>query len=163
MLFRSVDGAGIRFTVCVQGCPHNCPNCHNTQTHDIKGGYDCSTQKIYDEVIKDPLLKGITLSGGEPMEQAESLLPLAKAVAERGLDITIFSGYTLEQLLEKGKETPEITELISLSRLLVDGPFIESKKDLTLLFRGSSNQRLINPKASLEQKRAIEYSENSFL
>ena len=75
-----VDEPGIRFTVFVQGCPHHCPGCHNPQTHDPAGGYDCEISRLLEEFDRDPLLRGMTLSGGEPIEQAEALLVLARAV-----------------------------------------------------------------------------------
>ena len=150
-----VDGPGIRLTVFVQGCPHRCPGCHNPETHDPQGGYTCAIQKIYDTVMQNPLLRGITLSGGEPFEQAEALIPLARAVAAQSKDIVIYSGYTFEELLEKGQREPAVLELLSLACLLVDGRFILAQRDLTLRFRGSSNQRLLDPQQSLKNGRAI--------
>lgn len=150
-----VDGPGIRLTVFVQGCPHHCAGCHNPDTHDPQGGYDCELQKILDAFDENPLLRGITLSGGEPFEQAKGLLPLAKEIVKRGKDVVAFSGYTFEQLLEKGKSEPAVIELLNLCCLLVDGKFIEEKRDLSLRFRGSSNQRLLDPKESLKKNSAV--------
>ena len=149
-----VDGPGIRFTVFVQGCPHHCPGCHNPQTHDPAGGYDCAPQRLLEELDRDPLVRGVTLSGGEPMEQAEALLPFAREA--RGRDLVIFSGYTFEQLLEMGTRRPAVRELLSLAFLLIDGRFVLAERDLTLRFRGSRNQRLLDPAASLAAGRAIE-------
>lgn len=151
-----VDGPGIRFTVFVQGCPHHCPGCHNPQTHDPAGGYDCAPQRLLEELDRDPLVRGVTLSGGEPMEQAEALLPFAREVCARGRDLVIFSGYTFEQLLEMGTRRPAVRELLSLAFLLIDGRFVLAERDLTLRFRGSRNQRLLDPAASLAAGRAIE-------
>ncbi|HWP51893.1 MAG TPA: anaerobic ribonucleoside-triphosphate reductase activating protein, partial [Clostridia bacterium] len=145
-----VDGPGIRLTVFVQGCPHHCPGCHNPDTHDPLGGYDCALQKILDAFDADPLLRGVTLSGGEPFEQATGLLPLAQAVRRRGKDVVAFSGYTYEELLKKGGENPAILELLSHCCLLVEGRFVLSQRDLSLRFRGSRNQRLIDPQLSLK-------------
>lgn len=150
-----VDGPGIRLTVFVQGCSHRCPGCHNPDTHDPLGGYTCELQKILDAFDADPLLQGITLSGGEPFEQAAALLPLAQAVRRRGKDVVAFSGYTFEALLEKGRYDPAITELLSLCCLLIDGRFELSQRDLSLRFRGSRNQRLIDPVRTLEMGRAV--------
>ncbi len=144
-----VDGPGIRLTVFVQGCPHRCPGCHNPDTHSPSGGYDCALQKILDAFDADPLLRGVTLSGGEPFEQAARLLPLAQAVRRRGKDVVVFSGYTFEELLEKSKSDPAVTELLSLCELLVDGRFLLAERDLSLRFRGSRNQRLLDPRQSL--------------
>lgn len=150
-----VDGPGIRFTLFVQGCPHRCKGCHNPETHDFSGGYETTTENIYNEFIKDPILQGITLSGGEPIEQVDLLLPLAKAVNDFGKNVVLFSGYTIEHLLEMGKSKPSIIELLEQCFLLIDGPFIESEKDLTLVFRGSRNQRLIDPRESIKQGKAV--------
>lgn len=150
-----VDGPGIRLTVFVQGCPHHCPGCHNPATHDPQGGYTCTLQKVLDAFDVDPLLRGITLSGGEPFEQAHSLLPLAQAVCRRGKDVVAFSGYTFEELLEKGQKEPAVVELLSLCCLLVDGRFILAQRDLSLRFRGSRNQRLIDPQQSLKIGRPV--------
>lgn len=150
-----VDGPGFRFTVFVQGCPHHCPGCHNPQTHDPAAGEDCDVQTILREFEKDPLLQGMTLSGGEPMEQAEALLPLARGVRALGKNVAVFSGYTFEQLLEKGKREPAVIDLLRECFLLVDGPFLLAQRDLTLRFRGSRNQRLLDPIASLKAQKAV--------
>ncbi len=145
-----VDGPGLRFVLFTQGCPHHCPGCHNPQTHDPAGGYDVEDEKVISEFAKNPLLKGMTFSGGEPMEQPEALLPIAKAVVAMGKDLDIYSGYTYEQLLEKAKTRPAILELLKLTTILIDGPFILAERDLTLHFRGSRNQRLIDVQKTLE-------------
>jgi len=150
-----VDGPGFRFTVFVQGCPHHCPGCHNPQTHDPNGGEDCDIDTIMREFKKNPLLQGMTLSGGEPMEQAEALLPIAREVNAMGKDVVIFTGYTFERLLEIGKTRPAVIDLLKECRLLIDGPFILSERDLTLRFRGSRNQRLLDPVKSLEAGKAV--------
>lgn len=138
-----VDGPGMRFTIFVQGCPHHCPGCHNPQTHDFAGGHMADPQAIVEAVAADPLAKGVTFSGGEPFCQARALRLIGEQIAAAGKDIVIYSGYTLEQLLQMGKSDPEITGLLSLADLLVDGPYVEAERDLTLSFRGSKNQRLI--------------------
>lgn len=143
-----VDGPGIRFAVFCQGCPHNCPDCHNPETHDFNGGTEVSIEKILKAIDENPMLKGVTFSGGEPTCQAEGFLTLAKAVKARGLDITVFSGYTYEQLMQRAEEEPALARLLELTDLLIDGPFVKTKKDLTLQFRGSSNQRLIDMNAT---------------
>ena len=148
-----VDGPGLRFVVFVQGCPHHCPGCHNPQSHDFSGGYDCDWEKILAEIKKNPLLDGVTLSGGEPLCQAEALLPLAKAVRALGLNIFIYTGDTLEHLL--AQNDPQIMALLAQGDFLVDGPYIESQRDLTLLFRGSQNQRILDLPASLSKKEPV--------
>lgn len=139
-----VDGPGIRFAIFCQGCPHDCPGCHNPETHDFNGGTEVSLAKILAAIDENPILKGVTFSGGEPTCQAEGFAALAKAVKSRGMDITVFSGYTYEQLLQRAQTEPALQELLDLTDLLIDGPFIQAQKDLTLQFRGSRNQRLID-------------------
>ena len=131
-------------------CPHDCPDCHNPETHDFNGGTEVSIEKILKAIDENPMLKGVTFSGGEPTCQAEGFLTLAKAVKARGLDITVFSGYTYEQLMQRAEEEPALARLLELTDLLIDGPFVKAKKDLTLQFRGSSNQRLIDMNATRE-------------
>ena len=150
-----VDGPGIRFAVFCQGCPHNCPDCHNPETHDFNGGTEVSIEKILKAIDENPMLKGVTFSGGEPTCQAEGFLTLAKAVKARGLDITVFSGYTYEQLMQRAEEEPALDRLLELTDLLIDGPFVKAKKDLTLQFRGSSNQRLIDMNATRKEGQIV--------
>lgn len=145
-----VDGPGIRFVVFCQGCPHLCPGCHNPVTHDFDGGYPCEVSKIVDAIDQNPLLDGVTFSGGEPACQPEGFLVLAKAVKERNLNIIMYSGFTLEEL-EKMAETDEkLSELLSLIDYLIDGRYEEALRDLTLSFRGSRNQRIIDMKRTRE-------------
>lgn len=139
-----VDGPGIRFTVFCQGCPHECPDCHNPGTHDFKAGYDCSPERIIEEIDKDSILAGVTFSGGEPFCQAEAFEYMGRLVKERGLSLTVFSGYTYEELTEMAIDDKAVEGLMELTDILIDGPFIKSLKDLTLQFRGSSNQRIID-------------------
>ncbi len=139
-----VDGPGLRFTVFTQGCPHHCPGCHNPQTHDFDGGAWMTVDEIMEQFMEDPLLSGMTFSGGEPFCQPRPLCELAKRVRAVGKNIVIYSGYTFEQLQDMARKDPYVGELLQLCDLLVDGPFIEARKDLDLLFRGSSNQRLLD-------------------
>lgn len=139
-----VDGPGIRFTVFCQGCPHGCEGCHNPETHDFNGGSDCSIDRLLEEIDKNPLLAGVTFSGGEPFCQAESFANLGRQVKARGLNITAFSGYTLEKLTEMAANDVAVRELLEITDILIDGPFMKELRDLTLQFRGSSNQRVID-------------------
>ena len=138
-----VDGEGIRFVVFTQGCPHHCPGCHNPQTHPFEGGFLGDIPALLRQMGENPLLQGLTISGGEPFCQPEALLPLARGAREQGKDVTIYSGYTLEQLLEMAKDHPAILDLLRACDILVDGPYVEQLRDLTLTFRGSSNQRIL--------------------
>ena len=143
------DGKGIRYTVFTQGCPHGCPGCHNPQTHDFEGGRWVTVEELFREFQKNPLLKGITFSGGEPFCQPEPLTELARLVHGMGKDVTVFTGWTYEQLLEK--KDPAVLALLEETDLLIDGPFLEAKKNLELTFRGSENQRLIDMKKTREK------------
>ena len=148
-----VDGKGIRYTVFTQGCPHHCPGCHNPQTHPFEGGTEMEISEIFEDFQKNPLLKGITLSGGEPFCQPAPLAELARLVHGAGKDVTVFTGYTYEQLLEK--QDPEIDALLGETDVLIDGPFLEDQKNLELVFRGSENQRLIDLNATRREGRVM--------
>ena len=140
------DGPGLRMTVFTQGCPHHCPGCHNPQTHDFSGGTLASPEEILAKYAGNPLLQGITLSGGEPFCQAEALLPVCRGVRELQGNVWVYSGYTYEELLSDA--VPFGAELLALCDVLVDGRYLENERDLTLLFRGSRNQRVIDLAAS---------------
>ena len=139
-----VDGPGLRMAVFCQGCPHGCPGCHNQETHDFAGGYDCEIEKIVQAVKADPLLDGVTFSGGEPFCQPEAFFNLALALKELRPDLNLmaYSGYTYEELTAMHSEG--VDRLLAIIDYLVDGPFILAERDLTLLFRGSANQRVID-------------------
>lgn len=143
-----VDGPGIRFAVFGQGCPHNCQGCHNPDSHDFEGGYDCAIDKILEEIDKNPLLKGVTFSGGEPFCQAEEFAELGEKIRERGLSVVTFTGYTYEELLDMNDE--RTNRLLEVTDLLIDGRYEADKRDLTLRFRGSSNQRIVDMKKTRE-------------
>lgn len=137
-----VDGPGIRYTIFTQGCPHHCLGCHNPQTHDFAGGQDADVEKILDEIFKNPILSGVTFSGGEPFCQAEALVPIAEAIKEKGKHLMIYTGYLLEHLQKM--ESAGVQRLLELADVIVDGPFILAEKNLTLSYRGSENQRVID-------------------
>jgi len=138
-----VDGPGFRYVVFTQGCPHGCPGCHNPQTHDFNGGTLIDPLTLLPEIDENPLLAGVTFSGGEPFVQPEALLPLAREIKARGLHLLIFSGYTYEQLQALATSREAVGELLCLCDTLIDGPYIEEQRDLTLQFRGSANQRVL--------------------
>ena len=146
-----VDGPGIRFVVFAQGCKHQCDGCHNPATHDFNGGYLVDVDAIINEMKKNPLLDGITLSGGEPFEQPEAFCELAKRSKELGYHVMAYTGYTYETLMEK-KNEPRL-RLLENTDLLVDGKFEMEKKSLMLKFRGSQNQRIIDVKKSQRENR----------
>lgn len=138
-----VDGPGLRMTIFTQGCQHACPGCHNPETHSLTGGYFKSVGEILDLYMSDPLLSGITLSGGEPFLQAQPLARLASCIHKAGGDVVTYTGYYLEELLRLAKIKSSIKNLLKSTDLLVDGPFILKLRNLELPFRGSENQRLI--------------------
>jgi anaerobic ribonucleoside-triphosphate reductase activating protein len=145
-----VDGPGFRYTVFTQGCRHNCPGCHNPQTHDFGGGHLVDTDDLLAEMLEDPLIKGMTFSGGDPFEQPAPLADLARKAHGKGKDIMVYTGYTFEQLLERAKEDPATDALLRQTDILIDGPFILAQRNLELRFRGSDNQRVIDVPKSLE-------------
>ncbi|MBF7047022.1 anaerobic ribonucleoside-triphosphate reductase activating protein [Campylobacter volucris] len=148
-----VDGYGLRYVIFTQGCPHKCKACHNQHTHDFNQGYWQDLDFLLKDIIKNPLLKGVTFSGGEPFLQAEKLVILAKKIKSFGLDLIIYTGFTYEELLLMDKKS--VKELLFLADLLIDGRFILEQKDLSLKFRGSSNQRIIDTKESFRQGKIV--------
>jgi anaerobic ribonucleoside-triphosphate reductase activating protein len=145
-----VDGPGVRFVIFVQGCPHGCKGCHNPQTHDFNSGQNVEISDIFAEIRKNPEIRGVTFSGGEPFCQSEALVGLSKKLKKFNYNILAYSGWTFEELIENSKENSSILELLKLCDTLVDGRFVEKLKDLTLKFRGSSNQRIIDLKKTFE-------------
>ncbi len=136
------NGPGIRCTLFVSGCTRNCKGCFNKEYQDFNYGsiWDEAAKEKFMSYVTNERVSGVTILGGEPMEQDDDLLQLLKAIkGKTNKNIWIFSGYTYEQLLERGKE-----EVLKYCDVLVDGQFIESKKDLKLRFKGSSNQRTID-------------------
>ena len=136
-----VDGEGIRYVVFVQGCPHHCPGCHNPESHPFDGGKTVGIGELFREICENPLLKGVTFSGGEPFCQPAPLAELAKLVRGRGLNVTTYTGYRYEDLLSM--PDTGVAALLAETDVLIDGPFLLAEKDLTLAFRGSRNQRII--------------------
>ena len=114
-----VDGPGIRFTVFVQGCPHNCKGCHNPQTHDFEGGTVTTTEKLLEKIKGNPLMDGVTFSGGEPFCQAQALASLGKEIKKLGLNIVTYTGYTFEKLFES-RDQNNWDELLKVTDILID-------------------------------------------
>lgn len=148
-----VDGKGFRYVIFTQGCPHRCPGCHNPQSHDFHGGTLADTVDLFRDICENPLLRGVTFSGGEPFCQPRPLWHLAKQLHARGLDITVYTGYTYEALLKM--KDPDIAALLAEADVLVDGPFVQAEKDLTLLYRGSRNQRVIDMNRTRAENRVV--------
>ncbi len=144
-----VDGPGLRYVVFCQGCHQRCEGCHNEKTQPLDGGEWKDTADIFAEMQKDPLLAGLTLSGGEPFLQTEALCELAERARGRGLSVWAYSGYTWEELLDGAD--PAWRALLDRIDVLVDGPYEKDKATYGLRFRGSANQRLIDVPKSLER------------
>ena len=143
-----VDGPGYRLAVFVQGCPHACPGCHNPKTHDFAGGYLSDTAEIIAKLGKNPLVRGVTLTGGEPMMQAAALCEVASAAKEKGMSVWCYTGFTLEALQKENQS--DRMRLLSFVDVLVDGPYIAHERSLDLLYCGSKNQRLIDMRKTRE-------------
>ncbi len=150
-----VDGPGIRYVIFTQGCPHNCKGCHNPQTHNFSGGKIADIEQIKMQIKRNPLLYGVTFSGGEPFCQAGALVPIAEAVKAMHKHLMIYTGYLYEELLEM--KDSDIRRLLELADILVDGPFLIEKRDLTLQYCGSENQRVIDLAKTRERCSVVLY------
>lgn len=150
-----VDGPGIRFTIFTQGCPHHCKGCHNPETHDFNGGKLIDNVTLFNMIKSNPLLDGVTYSGGEPFAQAEALADLGSNIKKIGLSIITYTGYTFE-FLYSNQNKNSWGKLLDVTDFLVDGPFILEEKNWSIKFRGSSNQRYIDCKKSLIRGYAVE-------
>lgn len=149
-----LDGSGIRTVIWFQGCLHNCEGCQNPETHDLNGGIVFDVDEIKKKLKKLKYQNGITLSGGDPFFQPEAAFEIAKFAKCIGLNIWAYTGFTYEALLNGDKKRLELLKLVDV---LVDGKFIMDKKSLNCKFRGSTNQRLIDVKKSLENGGVVLY------
>lgn len=138
----SVDGPGLRTSIYFAGCSHHCPGCHNPQSWDAAGGDAMTIDEIIAVIDENDF--NVTLSGGDPMFQVDELIELARRVKSAGRNIWCYTGYTYEQVCADDR----MSRLLPYIDVLVDGPYIESKRDLGLRFRGSSNQRLVDVRRS---------------
>jgi anaerobic ribonucleoside-triphosphate reductase activating protein len=152
-----VDGPGFRYVVFVQGCEFRCPGCHNSRLQPFSGGRRVSVAEIIAAIRANPLLSGLTLSGGDPFTQADPCAALAEQVRGLGLSVMTYTGYLWEDLL--AANNPAWRRLIEATGILVDGPFIRELKNIELRFRGSANQRLIDVPQSLAAERVITLEE----
>lgn len=149
----SVDGPGLRTTVYLAGCAHHCPGCHNPSTWDPSGGHEMSVAKLV-KIIEEAQFP-LTLSGGDPLMQADSVSVLLREIRSRmDSDIWLYTGYTFEEIMASAR----FSALLPWLDVIVDGKFIESLKDSRLLFRGSANQRLIDVRESLHRHTIVEYN-----
>lgn len=154
--FNFVDGEGVRNSLYVSGCMFHCKGCYNAATWSFKAGIPY-TKELEEQIMRDlaqSYVQGLTLLGGEPFLNTGILIPLVKRIREElpEKDIWSWTGYTWEELM---LETPDKLELLHLVDILVDGRFDITKKNLMLQFRGSSNQRIIDVKKSLDQGKVV--------
>lgn len=156
-----VDGPGLRLAVFTQGCVHQCPGCHNPETHDPAGGQEVPVEEIISLIGKNPLTEGLTLSGGEPFLQAADCTRLARAAHEAGLTVWTYTGYRYETI-EKAAN-PDWNALLRETDVLVDGPYIEEERTYGLPFRGSRNQRLIDVQKSRKAGQVIAWERKEIL
>lgn len=163
------DGEGVRAVLYVSGCSHNCTGCHNPETHNANYGVEF-TDGLKKEIINNikirPFLSGLTLSGGDPLHSnnVQSMYDFVKEfkILFPNKSVWVYTGYTLEEVINKAECIDEDIyrrNLLFLADVVVDGRFEKDKKDLTLAFRGSSNQRIINVQETLKQGKIVLYCE----
>ena len=139
----SVDGPGLRTSIYFAGCLHHCQGCHNPQSWDFNNGVEMSCDEILNIVVRNDF--NVTFKGCDPIYIASELTPLAKKIKSKGYTIWLYTGFQFEDLINN----PEARNLLENIDVVVDGPYIDSQRNINLLFRGSSNQRIINVKRSL--------------
>lgn len=150
-----VDGVGVRTVIWTQGCRHHCPFCHNPETHSFESGYLIDVDDVLKKIDTLSMQDGITFSGGDPMEQAGACAMIARYARDKGLNVWCYTGYTYEELISKNDK--DIMLFLDFIDVLVDGKFDVTKKSFDCTFRGSSNQRLIDVRRSLSEKKVIEF------
>lgn len=142
----SVDGEGLRTSIYFAGCEHHCEGCHNPQSWNPTGGYNLTIDEIMKRVLENDL--NVTFSGGDPLLQVQQLIPLASRIKEAGKTIWCYTGYSFEEILS----SPELSAILPFIDVVVDGRFVQSKRNISLHFRGSENQRVIDVKKSVTGK-----------
>lgn len=145
-----VDGDGLRTVIWTQGCSHNCLGCHNPETHDFSGGFELDIEDLKKKIKNTKYQDGVTLSGGDPFFQIPACLEIAKYCHTLNLNVWCYTGYTFEQLMTISKKNTKVLEFLEQIDVLIDGRFDLSKKSLNVKFRGSTNQRIVDVKKSLE-------------
>lgn len=150
-----VDGQGIRMTIFTQGCPHHCPGCHNAHTHDPQGGREVTVAEIIEQMRSNPLLDGVTFSGGEPFEQIEAVKHIAHEAHRLRLNVWCYTGWTWEQIMQD----PRKRGLLAYIDVLVDGRFDLKLRSFELKWRGSKNQRVIAVEESLFKNEVMLWEE----
>lgn len=146
-----VDGEGIRTVIWTQGCPHHCKGCHNSETWDFNDGALIEVDEIKERIKNLKVQDGLTFSGGDPMSQPEACYEIAKYAKSLNMNIWCYTGFTYEQLLRASKMNKHIMDFLSTIDVLVDGRFILEEKSQDAIFRGSTNQRIIDVQKSLKE------------
>jgi len=149
------DGPGFRYAIFTQGCPHQCDGCHNPASHSFTDGVVVPVTTLISEFQNNPLLDGITLSGGEPFMQAAECAVIAAAARAAGLHVMLYSGYTFEEIIEQMPVRSGWADLLGQADILIDGRFEKNRKSMELRFRGSRNQRAIDVQTSLAAGHAV--------
>ena len=147
-----VNGPGIRRVFFAQGCKHNCKGCFNPETHSFDKGIVLEIDKLIKDVLENPMITGVTFSGGDPIEQAHSFSYMAKILKNKGLNIWCYTGYSFEEVLKSEEKLALLKEV----DVLVDGRFDLKFKSEKVKYRGSSNQRIIDVKESLKTNEIVE-------
>ncbi len=158
-----VDGKGIRTVIWTQGCSHNCKGCQNPQTWDFNGGGLVPIDMVLEAIDELEYQDGITFSGGDPMYQPEACNKIAKYCKDKGYNIWVYTGFTYEEIIKMSKKKKIYNEFLKYIDVLVDGKFILKQKNLNLLFRGSSNQRLIDIPKTLKNNEIVLFDESKYL
>ena len=157
-----VDGPGLRTVVWTQGCSHHCEGCQNPQTWDFEGGGLVPIEAVKEAIDELECQSGLTFSGEDPMFQPEACAELAEYARKKGLNIWVYTGFTYEEILKMSQVKPIYKEFLEKIDVLVDGRFILKKRNLNLLFRGSSNQRLIDVPKSLQRGEVVLFNEYEY-
>lgn len=157
-----VDGDGIRYVLFLQGCKHGCKGCHNPETWNFDGGNEREQSDILEEILENPLIDGVTFSGGDPLFQASELINIVKELHDKDINMWLYTGFVFEDFIlfknnccKNELVTRDMIELLQYIDVVVDGPFEIDNKSFDCKFRGSKNQRLINCKESLRQNEVI--------
>ena len=149
------NGPGIRRVFFLQGCRHNCKGCFNPETHDFNGGILKDMDELIEDTLKNPMITGVTFSGGDPMFQPKECAVLANYAKSIGLDVWCYTGFTFEELLDMAKKNKDIIDFLNNIDILVDGKFMIELKSYDVIFRGSTNQRIIDVKESLKSSSIV--------
>ncbi len=157
-----VDGPGLRTVIWTQGCAHHCPECQNPQTWDFEGGGLVPVSEVLKAIDELEEQTGITFSGGDPMYQPDACTEIAKYCKKLGYNIWVYTGFTYEELLKLSEKKPIYKEFLKYIDVLVDGPFLIKERDLSLLFRGSRNQRLIDIPKTRKAKKIVLFDESEY-